>query len=98
VSTVPGNPQTLSTSSICFTDMKFKSQLPRVTPSARVLVRFPLHVTLRVEAAFALTIVPKMSTKMQTNVRRFGIATYKNGRYDMPDSTGMGVEAATRND
>ena len=35
---------------------------------------------------------------MQTNVRRFGIATYKNGRYDMPDLTGMGVEAATLDD
>jgi hypothetical protein len=32
---------------------------------------------------------------MQTNVKRFDIATYPNRRYDMRDFTGMGVEAAT---
>jgi hypothetical protein len=91
VSTVPGNPQTLSISSICFTDMKLRSHWPSVTPSARVLVSSPVHVILRVEAAFASTSMPKTSTKMQMNGKRFGIATYKNGRYDMPDFTGMGV-------
>lgn len=35
-----------------------------------------------------------MSAKMQTNVRRFGIATYPGGRYDMREFTGMGGEAA----
>jgi hypothetical protein len=34
-----------------------------VTPSARVLVRFPLHVILSVEAAFPSTIVPE-TTKL----------------------------------
>jgi hypothetical protein len=69
--------------------MKFKSQFPSVTPSALVLVRLPLHVILRVEAAFPLGMVPKTSVKMKINVRRFGIATttdvYLKGR---------GVEAA----
>jgi hypothetical protein len=55
--------------------MKFKSQLPSVIPSVRVLVRFPVHVILRVEAAFASTIVPKPSTKMKANVNRLRIAT-----------------------
>jgi hypothetical protein len=45
--------------------MKFKSQFPSVTPSAPVLVRFPLHVILSVEAAFPSTIVPETSEKMQ---------------------------------
>src|SRR5262249_1608593 len=48
---------------------------PSVTPSARVLVRFPLHVILSVEAASPSTIVPKTSEKMQTNVSCFNIAT-----------------------
>jgi hypothetical protein len=74
--------------------MKFKSQLPRVTPSVGVLVSSPVHVTLRVEAAYASTIMSKTSTKMQTNVRRLGIATYPNGRYDMRDFSGTGVVAA----
>ena len=56
-------------------------------PSARVLVRFSLHVILSVEAAYALATVPKTSTKMQSNVRCFDIATYPNGRYDMRDFT-----------
>ncbi len=55
--------------------MKFKSHRPSVTPSARVLVRFPVHVILRVEAAFALTIVPKPNAKMNINVKRRAIAT-----------------------
>jgi hypothetical protein len=55
--------------------MKFKSQFPSVTPSALVLVRFPLHVILSVEAAFPSTIVPRPSKKMQKNVRHFIIAT-----------------------
>jgi hypothetical protein len=50
-------------------------------------VRFPLHVILRVEAAFPSTIMPKTSTKMQTTVRRLGIATYTNDRYDVRDFT-----------
>jgi hypothetical protein len=32
---------------------------------------------------------------MQTKVKGFDIATYPNGRYDMRDFTGMGMEAAT---
>jgi hypothetical protein len=67
--------------------MKFKSQLPSITPSDRVLVRSPVHVNLRVEAAFPLSIVPDTSKKMQTSVRRFNIATYPNGRHDMCDFT-----------
>jgi hypothetical protein len=35
--------------------MKFRSHWPSVTPSARVLVRFPLHVILTVEAASGVT-------------------------------------------
>jgi len=31
---------------------------------------------------------------MQTDVRRFDIATYPNGRHDMCDFTGMSVKAA----
>ena len=61
---VPGIPQMLFISSICFTDMKFRSHWAIVTPSARVLVRFPVHVILRVEAAFPSAIVPKPSEKM----------------------------------
>jgi hypothetical protein len=34
-----------------------------------------VHVTLRVEAAFPLTIVPKQNTKLNVNVKRFAIAT-----------------------
>jgi hypothetical protein len=48
---VPGIPQTFSISVISFTDRKFKSQLPSVTPSTRMLVRLPLHIILSVEAA-----------------------------------------------
>jgi hypothetical protein len=51
--------------------MKFKSQLPSVTPSVRVLVGFPLHVNFRVEAASA--IVLKTSEQMQKIARRLGI-------------------------
>jgi hypothetical protein len=65
VSTVPGIPQTFSISVIAFTDRKLRSHWPSVTPSARVLVRFPLHVILSVEAAFPSTIVPETSEKMQ---------------------------------
>jgi hypothetical protein len=54
--------------------MKFKSQLPSVTPSARVLVRFPVHVSLRVEVALPLNIVLETSEKMHASVRRFNIA------------------------
>ncbi len=72
---VPGIPQVSSTSVISFTVMKFKSQFPSVTPSSRVLLRLPLHVIFRVEAAFASAIVPKTSEKMQINVRRLNIAT-----------------------
>jgi hypothetical protein len=83
VSIVPGIPQTFSISVICFTEMKFKSQSPSVTPSVLVFISFPLHVILRVEAAFASTTMPKTSTKMQT-VWRFDIATHPNGRRDLP--------------
>jgi hypothetical protein len=55
--------------------MKLRSHWLSVTPSARVLVRYPLQVILSVEAAFPSTIMPKRSTKRQTNVRRFSIAT-----------------------
>jgi hypothetical protein len=72
---VPGIPQTSAISVISFTGMKFKSHWASVTPSARVLVRFPTHVILRVEAAFASTVVPKTSEKTQKNARRFDIAT-----------------------
>jgi hypothetical protein len=70
-----GIPQTFSISVIAFTGRKFRSHWPSVTPSARVLVRFPLHVILSVEAAFPSTIVPETSEKMQTNVGCFNIAT-----------------------
>ena len=72
---MPGIPHTCSISVICFTEMKFKSQFPSVTPSALVLVRFPLHVILSVEAAFPSIIVLRPSERMQKNVRRFAIAT-----------------------
>jgi hypothetical protein len=72
VSTVLGIPQTFSISVIAFTDMEFKSLLPSVTPSSRVLIRLPLHVILSVEAAFPSTIVPKTS-KMLIIARRFAI-------------------------
>jgi len=75
VSTVPGIPQTFSISVISFTDMKFKSQLPSITPSACVLVRFPLHVILSGEAAFPSAIAAKASEKMQAKVKRRDIAT-----------------------
>jgi hypothetical protein len=55
--------------------MKLRSHWPSVTPSVRVLVNYPLHVTLRVEAAFESAIVPKESTKINVNVKRFAIAT-----------------------
>jgi hypothetical protein len=58
VSTVPGIPQTFSISVISFTDMKFRSHWPSVSPFACVLVRFPLHINRRPEAALASTIVP----------------------------------------
>jgi hypothetical protein len=35
---------------------------------------------------------------MQANVKSCDMATYPNGRYDMRDFTGMGVEAATDHD
>ena len=40
-----------------------------------VCLRFPLHVILSVEAAFASAIGAKASEKMQANVRRRDIAT-----------------------
>ncbi|MGA8696614.1 MAG: hypothetical protein WB689_22815 [Xanthobacteraceae bacterium] len=91
---MPGIPQVFSTSVISFTETKLRSHWPSVMPSARVLVRFPLHVILSVEAAFPSTIAPKKSRKMQTNVRRFGIATYPNGRYDMRDLSETAMVAA----
>jgi hypothetical protein len=95
VSTVPGIPQTFSISVIAFTDTKLRSHWPSVTPSARVLVRFPLHVILSVETAFPSTIVPETSEKMQTNVRRFNIATTaENGRQGFVYFSGMGAVAA----
>ena len=76
-STVPGIPQVFSISVISFTEMKLRSHSPSVTPSVGVLVRFPLHVILIVEAARASTIVPKTS-KNQRIVRCFAIfATQK---------------------
>jgi hypothetical protein len=76
-STVPRNPQVSSISLIRFTEMKFKSQSPSVTPSVRVLVRFPVHVSLRVEAAFASINVPRTSQRVQINVKHFGICAAK---------------------
>ena len=64
-------------------------------PSCRVLVRLPLHVILRVEAAFPSAILLRTSERMKTNVRRVDIATCPNGRFDIHDFNGMGVEAAT---
>jgi hypothetical protein len=62
--------------------MKFRSHWPSVTPSARVLVRLPLHVILIVEAAFASAIAPKKSETMQRDVRCFDICDHKSdGRY-----------------
>jgi hypothetical protein len=43
--------------------------------AVRVLVRFPLHAILSVEAAFASAIGAKASEKMQANVRGRDIAT-----------------------
>jgi hypothetical protein len=76
-SAVPGIPQVFSISSIAFTDMKFRSHLPRVTPSERVLVRLPLHVILSVEAAFASVIVPKTSAKIPAHMKRFDICDHQ---------------------
>jgi hypothetical protein len=58
-------------------------------PSARVLVRFPLHVILRVEAALASTIVLKTSENSQMIASGFAIfATPKlhgrQRRYNWP--------------
>jgi hypothetical protein len=76
-STVPGIPQVFSISVISFTEMKLRSHWPSVTPSAGVLVRFPLHIILGVEAARASTIMPKTSEN-QRIVRCFAIfATQK---------------------
>src|SRR6516162_980452 len=62
--------------------MKFRSHWPSVTPSARVLVRLPLHVILIVEAAFALAIAPRKSERMRRNVRCFDICDHNSdGRY-----------------
>jgi hypothetical protein len=79
-STVPGIPQTFSISVIAFTGKKFRSHWPSVTPSALVLVRFPLHVILSVEAAFPSAIVPKTSKRMHRTVMRVSIATTKAKR------------------
>jgi hypothetical protein len=76
----PGIPQTFSISVIAFTGKKFRSHWPSVTPSALVLVRFPLHVILSVEAAFPSAIVPKMSKRMHRTVMRVNIATTKAKR------------------
>jgi len=73
---VPGSPQIVSISSICFTDMKFRSHWPSVTPSERVFVRFPLQVILSVEAAFPSAVAPRMSDRMQKDVRRFDICDH----------------------
>src|SRR5262249_59798922 len=62
--------------------MKFRSHWPSVTPSARVLVRLPLHVILIVEAAFASAVAPRKSERMQRNVRCFDICDHNSdGRY-----------------
>jgi hypothetical protein len=58
-----------------------------------VLVRFPLHVILSVEAAFPSTIVPETSEKMQTNVRRFNIATTAKRSLGFVYFSGMGAVA-----
>ena len=61
-----------------FTEMKLRSHWPSVTPSAGVLVRFPLQVILSVEAALASTIMPKASEQMQRIVRRSAITRPKS--------------------
>jgi hypothetical protein len=58
-----------------------------------VLVRFPLHVILSVEAAFPSTIVPEKSEKMPTNVRRFNIATTAERSPGFVYFSGMGAAA-----
>src|SRR5262249_53703976 len=63
--------------------MKFRSHWPSVTPSARVLVRFPLHVILTVEAAFPAAIAPRTSEIMQRDVRRFDICDHNSGAASM---------------
>src|SRR6516225_4532302 len=62
--------------------MKFRSHWPSVTPSARLLVRLPLHVILIVEAAFASASAPRKSERMRRNVRCFDICDHNSdGRY-----------------
>jgi hypothetical protein len=81
VTVVPGVPQTSSISFICFTDIKLRSHWPSVMPSARVLIRLPLHVNFSVEAAFASAIALKTSAQMQPIARRLGmLANQKNHR------------------
>jgi hypothetical protein len=58
-----------------------------------VLVRFPLHVILSVEAAFPSTIVPETSEKMQTNVRRFNMAITAKRSLGFVYFSGMGAVA-----
>jgi hypothetical protein len=95
VSTVPGIPQTFSTSVISFTDMKFKSHWPSVSPSAGVLVRFPLHVILSVEAACASPVAPKTSVKIQMYVKRVDICDHSpKDRLDLRNFSGTGVVTA----
>jgi hypothetical protein len=43
-----------------------------------VLVRFPLHVILIVEAAFASAIAPRKSERMQRDVRRLVICDHNS--------------------
>ena len=101
-STVPGIPQVFSISVISFTEMKLRSHWPSVTPSAGVLVRFPLHIILSVEAARASTIMPKTSEN-QRIVRCFAIfATQKlHGRQrrnrDIQPSAKAGVNRGAYN-
>ena len=59
-------------------------------------MRFPVHVILGAEAAFASTIVLKTSRRMQTNVKCLDIA-YRNSRYDMLDRTGSDLSAIAMN-
>jgi hypothetical protein len=100
-STVPGIPQAFSISVISFTEMKLRSHWPSVTPSAGVLVRFPLHIILSVEAALASTTVPQTS-KNQRIASRFAIfATQKlRGRQrrnrDIQPSVKAGVNGVCR--
>jgi hypothetical protein len=75
---VPGVPQASSISFICFTDIKLRSHWPSVMPSARVLIRLPLHVNFSVEAAFASAIALKTSAQMQPIARRLGMLAIQN--------------------